>query len=696
MITFFISLLMISISSYSIVSSFYIRKYYLSLMAIFIFIFALNIIQFEVLSLFNLISTKGIFASNIIIFIFSILIWHLKGNMLYIPDIKMFIKRLKASIHRDKVLGVLFLGFIYVLFSSFVLSFLLPVTTFDAQLYNVPRVFFWIDQFNLAHVDSSNIRINIMPFNSELLYLWIILFSKTDRFLGLFSFVSYIVSLIALLSIFEQLKISFRRQIWTIFVLSATAGIICNLSSVNSIILVGGLFLSALAFYIYYKKNNDIFSFFLASCNIAISLGVKTSAFFMIVPFVIVCIFINLSYSKQIQIKNILILILFIVINFIIFSSYNYIINLIDYKCIFGTLSSIEFHRAFFDFKLYVLSFIRTIISMVDFSGCFDSFSVFIIENLRRIMSKFIIFYNAANDYNPLSDYDFCYINNSINENYVGYGLVGSFVIVPSIILSIKSFMQNKNKKIRTWLFFLLTISFFICIVMMCLIITFFSPNIRHLTSFLIFLSPVLALTYIKGYKNVYKYIMAGTILYSMIMISSFISQRSFFYLAKYLLKGFSLKQEQYYYMCESSPDSKKDCNNIQEIKKIIKNAKCAIFTSEYDNLIQYFLLKKENTNIDILFFGDLSSDNIKNYEYVIFTRKEMIASYLPEKKFDSSIFVCEYLNKFYKPATDDDIVIISQCNVPQKFLLENNFRKIPLNNASIESTIFKNELFAK
>lgn len=71
--------------------------------------------------------------------------------------------------------------------------YFMPINDEDALSYHVARLPFWYDFRNINHFITSDIRALIMPINSEIFYFWAYSFIKSDVFVRLFSFLSYIL-----------------------------------------------------------------------------------------------------------------------------------------------------------------------------------------------------------------------------------------------------------------------------------------------------------------------------------------------------------------------------------------------------------------------------------------------------------------------------------------------------------------------
>ena len=229
---FAISFLMVLISSYFISCSFAEKneqnKNYgpTPFLYLLLTIFAQVIITFEALSIFKAINETNVIILNILFLISSIILWNKKHKPIYIPALKTnFIKIFKA-LKRDKILMIMGFGFVFLIISAIILAIIMPVFGGDALAYHLNRASYWLHQGSLNHFTIADDRNIVMPINSEILYLWNLLFFKNDYGLYFISFFGYIGAIFSIYNILEYFKFSQRKILWTIFIVSSFASVI--------------------------------------------------------------------------------------------------------------------------------------------------------------------------------------------------------------------------------------------------------------------------------------------------------------------------------------------------------------------------------------------------------------------------------------------------------------------------------------
>ena len=438
-------MLFIGVVFQSLISFFLASIFNLSVI-FFISFFAFVILNIEILSLFKGISGQNILILTFLEFLIVGFIWFKNKKIPSTSNFKGFLIELKNSLLADKSLLVLFLFWVFCITISFILALLSPVNEPDAQGYHALRSLFWAKDGFISHFEIADIRCHSMPINSELFYVWILSLSKNDLGFGLLQFFSYFLLIISSFKIMEFYKIDFNKRIWTILILSSFAGVISQISSTQTDLLVGSLLTTSFYLILEFKKQNKLNFLYFASLSMAISFGVKSTGIIASIPLLIWYIFIlRKEFIKYF---------LFLILNFSIFSSYNYILNLINYSSPLGAKSALLGHGFWGGFGAIVANFIRYIFQFFDFSGFTIGF--YINKFLLSAQAAAIEFFNIPRDLGENVGLNFT--NISMTEQVLGFGILGFLVFLPSSIIG----FFNKKLRIFSIIFWamILTLSF--------------------------------------------------------------------------------------------------------------------------------------------------------------------------------------------------------------------------------------------
>lgn len=279
MILFILSLIFILVSSYFVASilakSDAVKGFIYTLLIAFAQIIATS----EVLSIFQSIKEILFLLANIFCLVVGLILWIKNGKPTWKPDFTNFSKKIFNALKLDKSLWILILSWFVFILISLYLIIMLPVTSGDAFSYHVVRSFDWVMNHSLSHFNVTDIRITTFPINSEILYMWVILFTKKQLFMGSFTFLCYLLILTSGYGIFKFIGYSMRKTLWTLMIMSSFASVVVMVSGTETDLMVAGLVLTSIYLFIDAIKNkSNNTNLFMSSLAYAISIGIKTPA----------------------------------------------------------------------------------------------------------------------------------------------------------------------------------------------------------------------------------------------------------------------------------------------------------------------------------------------------------------------------------------------------------------------------------
>lgn len=585
------------------------------------------ILNIEILSLFKGITPAGIITLNILEFLALLFVWVKMGKPLLVPDTKKLkngLKKIFNSIKLDKGLLILGLGVLVLIFTAFILCAFLPVNDFDAIFYHAYRALVWAHDGYIYHFDASDVRNLVMPINSELIYTWIYSLTKKDFGLYFVSFFAYFFALAGIWTILGKFKISTRKKLWTIFIFSSFAGIISQISSLQTDLTVGTLILYSLVLFYDFVNTDDkhiekqrLLKGYFSSLAFSIALGIKSTAFMAGLP--VILIFFAYCFKKG-ALKKFGQFVFMAFVNFMIFSSYNYILNLIDYHNPFGSTISINRHSFFGGFKGFLANFITYNIQMLDFTGF--TWGILLSESMFKFKDELFSLLNIPPEAGVLMRLEG--LNSGSSEQTIGFGVVSILTFIPACILSIFLLIKGTIKKIKAkWLImYAFGVLFYVNLIVLSFSIGYMVYSIRFITAFVTISAPILCLTYFKK-NNIYKTLVVLFGIYYLFLVSGYLAARPFYNLLKaYRAEGnyanFIEKTR-----CMKYPFFKGDNNRCFVEGVIIPKIKDGsnVGTFSDDNLILYILKIKsmeKNINFDELIVSRFDNYDIKKYDYLI------------------------------------------------------------------------------
>lgn len=667
--------MLISLSSFFVcIFAFLISSIFGSGLYFFISAFAIIVLNIEILSLFGAISPVGIFILNILSLTLTFVFWHRAGRPLL--KFKIDFKKYFNAIKLDKSLAVLSLGFIFLMFVNLVLASFVSVNDLDAQSYHALRAIVFSQQGSLAHFEIADVRNLVMPINSEIFYTWIYTLTKTDVGFGLFSYFSYMLALGSLWGILSHYKYSLRKKLWCIFILSSLAGVIAQISSTQTDIAIGALYLAALLFYLKYNENNKHYLYF-STLAIALAMGVKSTGVIILIPFLLL-----LFYIKKANRAVCLRFFGFLALNFFIFSSYNYILNFISFGTFLGSPISIERHRFIGGPQAVLANFIRYMIQFLDFSGF--TWGNYLNDKILSLQTFLLNSFHIPESLGVVSKME--EVNSALSEQTIGFGILGFSVFLPCTLYAFFS----KNKKLRHF-----GILFFLCIVMLSASICYMVFSIRFITAFVILSAPVFIFSYFKK-MNPLKFLIIIFALYYMTLVSTHLVQRPYFKLVKFYKETNTFSEFADRVRCFDLPfHGNKPHACVLRDNLLSKGSKNVAFFS--DAHFEMTPFKLSELKVDTLLLERLESYDYNKYDTVVLPCKFQKSHYdtknsrkdyeiikrapgeLPEVIFNTYYDPrCIFFDRDAQP-TKSDKVAFSICYLtnPQKYFSQKNFKII-------------------
>lgn len=589
-------------------SSYFVGAIFNNIVIIFITFFALVVLNLEILSLFNGIKPFNILFLEVFFLIISFLFFK-KENYPKIT-LNFDFKRLKNSLKLDKSLLILSFAFIFFLVVELFLATILPAFEADSQTYHFFRSYMFIKQNSLNHFETNDIRALIMPINSEIIYSWILAFKKNFYGFGLVSFFSYLLFLINGWQIAEKFKISYRKRLFFLLIFSSFANVIIQISSLQTDLLVGSLLITSLNLFLTNKKSKIYFS----SLAFALALGVKTTAIIALLAIFILYFLIEFFIDKNKKLDKLKHFSLCLVINFFVFSSYNYILNFVQFHNFFSNNSSYLAHRFWGGVQGYIANIIHFSFQSLDFTGF--RWGEYLNNPIMTAKSAIFNFLNI----NPKigTNVPIYRVNTIAEEQICGFGVLGFLAFIPALIKSVFLKIKFKNNKKITFFFFL-TFTFLAYFLLLARSVGYMIYSIRFLISFVALSSMVLTLLYLK--KTIYKKIIVVFCLFYLLLISTHIRKAPLnIVLSKFNQKNYTLT------------DFEKDCylgriylktpyineiyftilNKYKDKKNIalIKSTKSVVF---YLKSLEY-----QGYRVDFLNSALINYDKLKKYDLVI------------------------------------------------------------------------------
>ncbi|OGI17209.1 MAG: hypothetical protein A2287_09920 [Candidatus Melainabacteria bacterium RIFOXYA12_FULL_32_12] len=631
LILFIISFCLVLSSSYFLASTIKSRRFENSIIYLVLILVSQIIVSVEILSIIKQINQAGILISNLIIFIPSLLYWKYKEfPHIDFGEIKLIKDKIIQAIKKDKILLLLAVFFVFSSLVSLLLTIITPTNSWDSLIYHLARIGFWVQNQTLAHFESSSIRHTIYSINSEILILWSMVFLKRDYLAQLPQYLAYLGCIFTIFTYLRYLKVSTGRILWTIFILASFPAVILESTSAQTDLLVAFFLLASLYLFIYGVRENSKKALIFSAIAFSIDAGIKYSTFFFVPVFGIIFFLISIRENKKLFYKPIAVFIAASIPAFLVLSSYNHILNYLDFGNFFANQAHMERLGATPGFKTLLANLIRYFLLFIDFSGIE---SANILSPLYLSSKDFLFSIFGLQNTDGLAYVDIIRLNTFIQENHSKFGLLG-FLLLPALF--IYSLTKLKSKRNKTFYLNLTSLVTIIFLVSVSLLMGFCYWNNRFLLTSIVISSTILAFSYTRQ-KNIFKILITIIAILNFAVISTSNDSKPLFKLNQVLNKKnfvsfrnevrlrderfFSTFSPFYYllkYIGSTAPD----------------NSKIGLIFSDQDCFYPFFEENPSWKIYPIRYDLLVKRGNYNDYDYLIISGEEQGVDITNEKEF--------------------------------------------------------------
>lgn len=654
-------------------------------------LFAEVILTYEILSVFFVITPQNVISINIVMLLLSLVLWNRRKNKPdFLRDIQIEWLSLKKILKRDKWLFAISVSFILFIVGSLIFMYFMPANDEDALSYHVARLPFWFSAGNLKHFITTDIRAIIMPINSEIFYFWAYSFIKSDIFVRLFSFLSYLLFVAALRGFLKILGFSLKTFLWVFFGISAMQNVMFAITGTETNIAIAALVLASLFLFIDAVKNNKIIPLYFSSLLFALAVGVKTPALLAAPAVFLVLAASAYLYKKKNCYKPLGIFAVLFVLNFLIFSSYNYILNFIDFGNFITSSVGAEMHKFSGGIKGFIANIIRFSAMFFDFTGM-----PFGVQLWRVTISGSMLLmalFGIQPDINTIiPDSQYFELGNNF-ENTCGLGVLSFLVFIPSLIFAFREIKFSG----RNLILGAIVLGFIINILVLSLSLGYMIFSVRFVMFFVMIASPIMVYMLLLLKNKTYKKVIAIIMIYTFTFSYYFYERRFTPYLMYIFYKNPSVSKFKEKILCANIDYNtpSQTCKLINIIKKDKGNV--LYFANSGVNIYFPKHIETKDSQIDFAYLESAEEDSIDwdKYLYIVVPNVQLntnVQNILNYKKFiklkrveDKILF--EYDNNLFANCT-----FVNFKN-PQKPLLYSNEEK----NITSSRCRFKPEILKK
>ena len=673
---FFLSIFFILVSSYLILSVIDKKTEFKNNLGIIFFLliaFSQIILSFEILSVFRILSKNSVFISNVIFLLISAFTWYLCGRSYYKPLVFTELKKIFYALKQDRILLFIFFCFLIFIISTIIIALFFPIRYADALSYYFSRCAMWIQNMGISHYLTMDTRELIMPVNSEILYTWLLLFLKNEIGTGIFPYIFYINSVYIIYNLLGELGFCRRKRLWSVFVFSSFPLVYIESSIPVGDLWVGSLILTSIYLFLCACKYSKNILYFFSALSYALAVGLKTTAIIAFPSVLILIIMLAYVYDNKMVKTSIFKFLCFFSVNFLIFSSYIYFLNWIDFNNPISDKSQLLLNSFRGGVKGYIFNLVHYIFIMFDFSGVPDFLNLGVL--IEKMQNKLLSLIGIANfDYiSQFFPIPFKY-NSEIGITQSLLGFIGILTFYPAIVYSLIQGIKRRLSKKRVVLLFF-AISYLINILIFARVMVYTKFNMRYLLTFVVIASPIIVYTYIRNNKNMVKWILCLLLFINLAFIphakplSFIIGYIKNYHFANtnkttdrsYILKDFDEAAIRRYFFAK----------NKSEIGLML----------QMHNHPLYYIkkLSLDGHNLYTVLPEIITEYDLEKFDYLIISKSFITSNTIKNFKTDTDIpNISDCIYKNYKKEiitpSGNQFPVTVVCLVPLKYILENGF----------------------
>ncbi|MBN3040096.1 MAG: hypothetical protein JW867_03135, partial [Candidatus Omnitrophica bacterium] len=298
----------------------------------------------ESLSLLTAINGHSYLAATILIFLVSF--FTVKDKKQSALDdwaqFKEYKSKLIILLKENQLLSFFMAVFLISLIWRIFLILYVPPNSWDAMTYHLSRVAYWLQNGSIKHFFTHYWGQAVNAPNTEFLYLWMMVGSKLDRFCGFVQFSCYLLSgTLLFICLRRYLKTAIAASLFIVLIWYSFPLMVAQSTSTQNDHVVAYFIMFSLVYFLLRKESLNK-RLALSATALAVSAGVKITFVFYLLPFALILFIFFLK--DKISLRKIFFWALVFLTAFLLLSSYNYILNYLDYGNFLSSRQGVHNH----------------------------------------------------------------------------------------------------------------------------------------------------------------------------------------------------------------------------------------------------------------------------------------------------------------------------------------------------------------
>lgn len=330
---FLLSTIILLISAVFFGSLFRFRSRISYLLATYIFGFGSIALIGNIGHFFSLLGSQTYFLFSQLILLFILLFFWIrfdKPNLFYpFMNLRYLITKtnLKQFFKSNLDIILLFLGVSIGYVVLAIIWITVPPNNNDSLATHLSRVIYWIQHGNFLPWATPRVSQVVYPVNSGLQFLWTMLLTRSDKFVGLVQWSAAIISAVAIYGISGLLGAKFSGRLFAGLIFLTLPSVILQSTTPQNDLIAAALFGVSIYFLLKYLKEKINVNLILSAISLALLIGTKQTVLYLF-PGLGIIFLVLWIYFRLIKPKEIIIFAVTVIITFLIIGSSIFFINL--------------------------------------------------------------------------------------------------------------------------------------------------------------------------------------------------------------------------------------------------------------------------------------------------------------------------------------------------------------------------------
>jgi len=429
---------MLVLSALLLCSLLKIRSLVSTLLSSFLFSLANVVLTCTLAGFFHQLSNRNLFILiHLIILVCLYLYWKKKGSPALLnvkvawASLGQFFKR----IFRSRELLILFCVVCASALFQFVLILVMPPNTHDSMTTHLSRVGYWLQNNSYFPFNIHNAKDIYYPFNPAFEVLWTIVLLGNDMLVEISQYLALFICAFSIYGFSRLLHLSEKNAFFNALIFFSFPIIVMQATTTQTDLFVAAIISCAFYFLALAFQQKEQKFLALSALAIALALGSKQTAFFLLPGYLLTFLALWLKKRKEIP-HAMRTFLLSMLLFFLVFGSLTYLVNFSYYHGFFGPPSAVEAETKILNaqdlFEVIRLNSLRLTYNFIDPSGMFSPWKNYFVKAkahiFKAILEPLHIELESTRFVATKHVFKYIYVPH-LTEDEAWYGPLGAFLL---------------------------------------------------------------------------------------------------------------------------------------------------------------------------------------------------------------------------------------------------------------------------